>query len=108
MDTEQDPHLENRNGNCSGDKRSRGGYPIRLNLIITMLITALKRGIIGPTFAAITRGGSGENQFIVGALTGLPPTGITGLVGSNLVPCLGACVPPRQFLFQFADSGLGQ
>ena len=56
------------------------GYPIRWNLmIIATMIAALSGGIIFLTYAAITQGG--ENQFITGALIGLLPTGITGLVG---------------------------
>ena len=62
------------------DESSSNGYPLRWNLIIVaLLIAALNGGIIFLTYVAITQGG--ENQFITGALIGLLPTGITGLVG---------------------------
>ena len=66
--------------NDTGDAKARRGYPLRWNLlIIASLIALLNGGIIFLTFAAISKGGS--NQFIIGALIGLLPTGITGLVG---------------------------
>ena len=56
--------------------------PIRLNLlIIAALIAALNVGIIVLTYIAITAENAKDNQFIIGALIGLLPTGITGLVG---------------------------
>ena len=59
---------------------SGSDYPIRWNLIIIVLaIAGLSGGIIFLTHAAITQ--EGDNQFITGALIGLLPTGITGLVG---------------------------
>ncbi|MYC31361.1 MAG: hypothetical protein F4X65_14950 [Chloroflexi bacterium] len=63
-------------------RRSEGqsDYPLRWNLIIiALLIAALNFGIIFLTHAAIT--GKNENQFIIGALIGLLPTGITALAG---------------------------
>ena len=56
------------------------GYPLRWNLLfIAALIAGLNIGLIYLTYTAITRGG--DNQFITGALIGLLPTGIAGLVG---------------------------
>ena len=70
--------MENSNG---GGRVSRG-YPIRGNLmIIAFLIAALNGGIVYLAYAAITGSVAGSNQFIIGALIGLLPTGITGLVG---------------------------
>ena len=69
--------------NNAGDTKARRGYPVRWNLlIIAFLIALLNGGIIGLTFVAISKGGS--NQFITGALIGLLPTGITGLVGLGM------------------------
>ena len=66
----------------SGSKRISGGYPIRLNLlIVAFLIAALNGGIIFLTYIAITNSSGSDNQFVIGALIGLLPTGITGLVG---------------------------
>ena len=59
--------------------------PVRLNLLlIALLIAALNGGIMWLCYTAITTldGNSGkESTFILGALIGLLPTGITGLVG---------------------------
>ena len=55
---------------------------IRFNLLfIAALIASLNGGIIFLTFVAITGGDADKNQFVIGALIGLLPTGITGLVG---------------------------
>ena len=65
-----------------GDRRTQRGYPLRMNLIIVaVLIAILNAGIMGLTYVAITQDENNDNQFIVGALIGLLPTGITGLVG---------------------------
>ena len=54
--------------------------PLRLNLlIIALLIAALNGGIIYLCYVAIT--GDEVSHFVIGALIGLLPTGITGLVG---------------------------
>ena len=64
------------------DRRAQRGYPLRMNLIIVaVLIAILNAGIMGLTYVAITQDGNNDNQFIIGALIGLLPTGITGLVG---------------------------
>ena len=57
------------------------GYPIRWNLIvIAALIAALSGSITFLTYTAIQTKGD-NNQFIVGALIGLLPTGIAALAG---------------------------
>ena len=54
--------------------------PVRLNLlIIALMITALNLGIMFLCYKAIT--GKDVSEFVIGALIGLLPTGITGLVG---------------------------
>ena len=71
--------------NNNGGGRASCGYPIRMNLmIIAVLIAALNGGIICLAYTAITGPGAGSNQFIIGALIGLLPTGITGLVGLGM------------------------
>ena len=66
-------------GESSGSS-GENDFPIRWNLIIiATMIAGLSGGIIFLTYAAIKQ--EGENQFITGALIGLLPTGITGLVG---------------------------
>ena len=50
-------------------------------IIVAVLIAILNAGIMGLTYVAITQDENNDNQFIVGALIGLLPTGITGLVG---------------------------
>ena len=53
--------------------------PVRLNLlIIALLIAVLNAGILFLCYIAIT--GEEVSEFVVGALLGLLPTGITGLV----------------------------
>ena len=65
-----------------GDYGSKQCFPIRWNLlIIALLIAALNGGIIFLTYTAITQSGEADNQFVTGALIGLLPVGITGLVG---------------------------
>ena len=68
-----------------GVSRPSGGFPIRWNLIIiAFFIALLNGGIMYLTYVAInatSNGEAGNNQFIIGALIGLLPTGITGLVG---------------------------
>ena len=66
-----------------GDRIVARGYPVRMNLIIVaVLIAILNAGIIGLTYVAISQAKDGnDNQFIIGALIGPLPTGITGLVG---------------------------
>ena len=69
--------MENNNG-AGGASR---GYPVRWSLmIIAFLISALSAGIIFLTYTAITESSAGGNQFVIGALIGLLPTGIAGLV----------------------------
>ena len=71
--------MENNNG---GGRASCG---IRVNLIIiAVLIAALNGGIIYLAYTAITGPSAGSNQVIIGALIGLLPTGITGLVGLGM------------------------
>ena len=71
--------------NNNGGERASCGYPIRVNLmIIAFLIAALNGGIMYLAYVAITGSGAGNNQFIIGALIGLLPTGITGLVGLGM------------------------
>ena len=66
--------------NDAGDVGGPRGYPIRWNLlIVAFLIALLNGGIIALTFVAMTQ--QNGNLFIIGALIGLLPTGITGLVG---------------------------
>ena len=60
--------------------RRRWLTPVRLNLlIIALLIAALNGGVMFLCYKAIT--GEDVSEFVVGALIGLLPTGITGLVG---------------------------
>ena len=61
-------------------QRRRWLTPVRLNLlIIALMIVALNVGIMFLCYEAIT--GEDVSEFVVGALIGLLPTGITGLVG---------------------------
>ena len=74
------PVGETRMEDDSEDRGTSRGYPLRWNLlIIALLITGLNVGIIALTYVAMTQ--SEGNLFIIGALIGLLPTGITGLVG---------------------------
>lgn len=68
-------------GSVAGKSHKPGWMtPLRVNLLlIALLITALNGGIICLCYVAITR--DGVSQFVIGALIGLLPTGITGLVG---------------------------
>ena len=69
-------------GESSGNRRESRGYPLRWSLlIIAGLIALLNGGIIWLTYTALTQSVGGNNQFVIGALIGLLPTGITGLVG---------------------------
>ena len=75
---------ENRenSGESSRNRRESSGYPLRWNLlIVAALIAVLNGGIIWLTYTALTQSVGGNNQFVIGALIGLLPTGITGLVG---------------------------
>ena len=64
------------------DSASPKRYPLRWNLIIiAALIASLNGGLMYLTYVVITGGEVSENQFIIGALIGLLPTGIAGLVG---------------------------
>ena len=60
--------------------RQRWMTPLRLNLLcIAGLIAVLNVGIMCLCYMAIT--GEEVSEFVIGALIGLLPTGITGLVG---------------------------
>ena len=62
------------------ETRETRSLPLRWNLIIiSALIAAINGGIIFLTAKAMTQ--DDGNQFIIGALIGLLPTGIIGLVG---------------------------
>ena len=64
----------------NGANQTRWIDRLRLNLIIiAILIAALNGGIIFLAYQAITQ--EDGNLFVIGALIGLLPTGITGLVG---------------------------
>ena len=70
---------DNETSSSQSAKRSRF-TPIRLNLIvIAALIALLNAGIMYLAYVAITQ--EDVSEFIVGALIGLLPVGITGLVG---------------------------
>ena len=61
--------------------------PVRWNLlVVAFFIAALSGALMFLTYVAMTQNNE-DNQFIVGALIGLLPTGIAGLVtlGSQLL-----------------------
>ena len=62
-----------------GNPCKKQSHPLRWNLIlIAVLIALLNYGNIAFTCVAIRQGTAG--QFVIGALPGLLPAGITGLI----------------------------
>ena len=70
---------------AAGPQRQYWITPIRLNLlIIALFIAALNAGIMvlcGIAIASLSSENGNASTFVLGALIGLLPTGITGLVG---------------------------